>query len=349
MDNSHEAQDSIREDAVAVPFGFLPASYGKKFSLAAVIHIFYEEISYEILACANNLPPGTKLFISTDTQMKRERIEKVFEGYKFGSYEVRIVPNRGRDIAPKIIGFRDVYESYEFVLHLHSKKSVHNDRLESWRPYLYETLSGSREQVQDILGIFERFPDIGMIFPQHYEYIRRWLTWGENFEVAARLAARLGYLLSPDHPLDFPSGSMFWARSAALKPLLDLDLSYDDFPPEAGQSDNTPAHAVERMYAIVCELAGYGWMKIARPEFLADGSSVAPIRNLAGLEDFIATNTRHLTFGPAPGPVDDFNSTQIPVSPQLAAIAEQHRQWLAFSEKFGHWTKAPLFPWGPVR
>lgn len=128
-----------REPALAVPLGWLPRAYNVVRCTAAIIHIYYEDIAYEMLAYANNLPRGTDLFLSTDTQLKANRLSRIFEGYKFGAVEIRILPNRGRDIAPKLVGYRDVYDKYEYVLHLHSKKSAHNHKLGSWRTYLYET------------------------------------------------------------------------------------------------------------------------------------------------------------------------------------------------------------------
>ena len=72
--------------------------------------------------------------------------------------------------------------------------------------------------------------------------------------------------LPPDNALRFPVGSMFWARSAALKPLLDLDLQPQHFPPEAGQVDGTLAHAIERMLGVTCRAGGYHLLPVLGAE-----------------------------------------------------------------------------------
>lgn len=299
---SHSQNAEIAGPSVALPFGYRPLRREKGHGVAAVFHIFYVEVAEEILRYANNLLPGTDIFISTDTQEKADHIATVFAGYHGGAVAVRVVPNRGRDIAPKLIGFRDVYDNYDLVLHLHSKKSVHNSDLAPWRGYLYETLLGSVEQVQDILEIFDRSSGIGMIFPQHFEYIRQWVSWDNNFEQCQALSARLGYQLREGHPLDFPSGSMFWARTAALRPLLDLEMSFDEFPVEGGQEDSTLAHAVERLYAIVCEVSGHDWIKIARRDLLKSPVGVTKIDRPEDLDDFLAHKLVRLTSTPRMAP-----------------------------------------------
>jgi len=44
---------------------------------------------------------------------------------------------------------------------------------------------------------------------------------------------------------------MFWARTDAIRPLLEAGLQWSDFPPELGQTDGTLAHCIERMLGVV--------------------------------------------------------------------------------------------------
>jgi lipopolysaccharide biosynthesis protein len=55
----------------------------------------------------------------------------------------------------------------------------------------------------------------------------------------------------------FFAGSMFWARVKALEPVRKLALRDDDFEPELGQVDGTLAHAMERVFAMAAQRAGF--------------------------------------------------------------------------------------------
>lgn len=56
---------------------------------------------------------------------------------------------------------------------------------------------------------------------------------------------------------NYPVGSMFWAKTNALVPLFDLNLKWEDFSEERGQTDGISAHALERLLGIVPSLTGY--------------------------------------------------------------------------------------------
>ena len=272
--------------SAAVPFGFAPLQIAPP--VAVLCHLFHTEIAPEILFYLRNLPDSSAIFVSTDTTAKQGLIKTLFDQSSLKVQDIRVVPNRGRDIAPKLVGFADVYGQYETVLHLHSKMSVHANFLSPWRSYLFETLLGSPQIVRSVLDAFTRLPDLGMVAPQHFEAIRRWLGWNGNFQEAQALAARMNIALSPRRALDFPSGSMFWARPAALKPLLDLDLSFEDFPAENAQVDHTAAHAIERLYFHVCERSGHTWFKITQPALVFNTQTVADIPTPLALSQFVA-------------------------------------------------------------
>jgi len=235
-------------------------------SLAVVCHMFYPELLEEFKNYLSNIPFSFDLFITTDSEEKKATISNGLSGWHKGGVEIRIAPNRGRNIAPQLISCRDVYDRYEFFLHIHSKKSPHaSETLAGWRHYLLETLLGSENIVASIFEAFTSDPKLGMIAPQHFTPIQNAIGWGWNFAASQEFSSQLGITLSLNGKIDFPSGSMFWGRSAAIKPLLEMPLSLEDFPSENAQLDATLAHIIERLYFFVCEQAGYRWVKIVYP------------------------------------------------------------------------------------
>jgi rhamnan synthesis protein F/methyltransferase family protein len=281
-----EAARRIEDDhSLALPLRFPSRTRETAPRIAAVVHLFYEELAHEFRLYFEGVPLHIDLFISTADAFRKSMVEAAFEGWTHGRMEVRVVANRGRNIAPMLVGFRDVYDRYEYVLHLDSKRSNH-PALAAWRHFLLENLLGTGETVASILDLFERNPRVGIVASQHFEPVRHWIDWGGNFSVAQDLARRMGFTLDESKALDFPSGSMFWARSAALRPLLDLGLATEDFEEEAGQVDGTLAHAIEHLYFHACEHAGYDWIKVARPELFAHTPAIVSAETPEELDRF---------------------------------------------------------------
>jgi lipopolysaccharide biosynthesis protein len=287
----HYVHRTIEQDySLAVPLAYTPRSLPQPSSLAVICHMFYPELIAEIRNYLGNIPLAADLFFSTDTEEKRSLIDLGFADWSKGRVETRVMENRGRDVAPRMIGFREVHNSYEYVLHVHSKASRHNNGLATWREFLFKNLVGSPEIVYSVFEAFARHPRLGLVFPQHYEILRehKWISWGNNYPIAQSLAQRMGITVAPERTIDFPSGSMFWARSAALRPLLNLALSFSDFPQETGQIDGTLAHAIERLYLLACERAGFSWLKIANPALYGNTASIVEIDSAAALDRFVA-------------------------------------------------------------
>ncbi|TGQ79496.1 hypothetical protein EN850_15570 [Mesorhizobium sp. M8A.F.Ca.ET.207.01.1.1] len=247
--------------ALQIPLPVAPNAVVQN-DIAVIVHVYYTDVFKEILLQLKNIESGFRLYVSTTDDEKRKSIQGICTECGIGGAEVRVFENRGRDIAPKIVGFSDVYKKHELFLHLHTKKSPHLSSLDGWREYLIQNLIGSKEIVRSILLLFASDEKLGVVYPQHFYPIREMLNWGFDFETAKALLGRAHWELSKDSVLEFPSGSMFWGRSAALAPLLDLGLTFEDFPSEAGQVDGTLAHAIERSYLHFAECAGFHWFKV---------------------------------------------------------------------------------------
>lgn len=279
--------------ALEVPFGFDRKS-GPDRTIAIVLHCFYPDVLPEMLRYFDNIPLAADIFISTDTAEKREQITDICQGsWQKGTFEVRVFENRGRDIAPKFVGFRDVYARYELFLHAHSKRSPHGgEPLARWRDYLLENICGSQDIVESILTLFDD-DSIGVVFPQHLFELRGILNWGYDYDLARALLDRVGVKLDKDMVLEFPSGSMFWGRSEAIRGLLDLELAFEDFPEEAGQIDGTLAHAIERSMLFAVESAGFEWRKVVKRDLYEKPETVLRVDSPTDLIKW-----RHFVFQP---------------------------------------------------
>ncbi|MFA5955101.1 rhamnan synthesis F family protein [Hyphomicrobium sp.] len=272
------------EAAIVVPFDF--SSTLSVDRVAVIFHCFYVDLVDEFMQYFKNIPCDADFFISTDSAEKAEEIKLRFFGQFKGSIDIRIVPNRGRDVAPKFVTFADVYERYNIFVHLHTKQSARaGAKLAGWRGYFLETLLGSPKIIISILTLLQD-PKIGIVFPATYKPIRPYMSWGRNAAKIRPILARFGLTLSlGNNRIEFPSGSMFWGRSNAIKPILDLGLTFDDFDLEAGQVDGTLAHAIERVILYSCEVANLEWRKISKPYLAVPGDTLIRITSLASIKE----------------------------------------------------------------
>ena len=273
--------------SLLVPFNYKTEIVQPSPGIAVICHMFYTDLIEEFKSYLLNIPYAFDLFITTDTIEKKQVIENAFNKWNQGNVVIWIAPNRGRDIAPKLLTCRDIYDQYEFVLTIHTKKSLQEKSLIGWRIYLLESLLGSNEIVKSIIDAFNCDQKLGIIAPQHYANTRHAIGWGWNFKIAKAFAKRMGVKISLKWRIDFPSGSMFWARSSAIKPLLDSGISISDFPEETGQLDETISHVIERLFFLSCEKAGYRWIKIINPEVYSNAERMIEVNSQSKLLDTI--------------------------------------------------------------
>lgn len=221
------------------------------------IHLHYTDVAGEIFSRlqASGIKPD--LFITVTSGDGKREVEALLDGAGLKSAMLRIVPNRGRDIGPLFTAFPEMFASgYEFIGHVHGKKSVKLDAdfAQQWAAFLYENLlSGKHPMLEVVLGKMQADPGIGFVFPDDPHVV----GWEENWTYAHEMGMRMGVVdFLRKGSINFPVGTMFWARSRALEPFLKLNLQWEDYPEEPLPYDGSVLHAMERLLPQVCESQG---------------------------------------------------------------------------------------------
>jgi hypothetical protein len=234
--------------------------------IGVFLHLYYTELAAEMIACLRRLPDTAQVFVSTDSEDKRAQLLTLFRREGFGGRTlIRVFPNKGWDIAPFLVGFADRIPQFPLILRLHSKRSsfIADNVGDKWRQMMFATLAGSRQRVNAVVQAFADNPALGMAAPP---VLRRYLddiVIGTNFIPMRDMLRPFHIDITPNTPIDFPAGSMFWCRSAALAPWLQLGLRFDDFTPTPRSGrDGTRAHALERLFFFGCGITGHAWTRL---------------------------------------------------------------------------------------
>lgn len=237
---------------------FIPEALHDTASIADIrvavhAHMFYPDLAEEFAWHLSQVPGKFDLYASTPSPDAQRVVRDAFETLNnVGKVDVRVTPNLGRDIAPFFVEFGKDLGAYDVIGHVQTKKSLYNGgRTDGWRDYILDALFEQPSKIASYIRMLSS-GRYGIIYPQTFHKITYMAhTWLANSGLAHAWAPRFGINALPDGYFDFPAGSMFWARSDALRPLLDANLQWSDFPPETGQTDGTLAHCLERMLGLV--------------------------------------------------------------------------------------------------
>jgi hypothetical protein len=221
------------------------------------LHLHYPEQTRNLFRALSSARHQPDLFISVTSEDGKVSVKGLLEKYRVKCREIAVFPNRGRDLGPFLTGFREALPNYDVVGHFHTKGSKHAppDFVKRWNAFLFGNLIGRGGQMMDaILDRMNADRGIGMMYPDDP------MIWGwfENYNTGKEFLERLGLVIPKKNTsFNYPAGSMFWARTDALKPLFDLGLRWDDYPEEPISQDATILHAIERLLGIIPEQIGY--------------------------------------------------------------------------------------------
>jgi rhamnosyltransferase len=250
------------------------------FRIAAIVHVFYEEMVDELLDRLMTLPNAFDLYITTTTSAKAEVIQAALDRRNeslIANSEIRILPsNRGRDLSAFFIACRDVLlnPAYDLIVKIHSKMTVQQapNAGNLFKRQQFENLLNSPGYTANVLGLFQKEAGLGLVFPPtiHIGYPTLGHAWFLNKEPTAELAEQLGIHVPLDDvsPLA-PFGAMFIARPDALRLMSQVDWAYEDYAPETAHRDGSLAHVQERIVAYAAGERGYHVRTVANPEYAA--------------------------------------------------------------------------------
>ncbi len=244
---------------------FLPgASSVDMTGVLVIMHIHYIETIQEYLYYMSSIPLEANIIFTTSHQ----EVRNVLESYRNSTgrkFRIMEKINRGRDISALLVTSRNELMKYRLICFAHDKRARDKETqkdVEIFVRCLWENTLGSEAYVRNVIHMFERHTSLGLLMPpesfsDNYKFVHT-NTWDNNYKLMEALARELKLhcdLNPKKKPLSL--GTVFWARTEALKKLFEKEWKYEDFDEEPLPMDGTISHAVERCFAYVAQDAGF--------------------------------------------------------------------------------------------
>ncbi len=234
-----------------------------KCSAAIVLYLYYKERLEFYSQYIDRIPADVDLYIVSSRQ---EMLDEVASKIHFtGHISFVKKPNTGRDISALLVTMAEVINKYEYVCFLHDKKEHRQEEkadTDLWIENIWGNLCGSSSQINQILGLFEKDKQLGVLAPPDPvgDHFCTWFGygWHGSFDATKALAKKIGI----NAPIEerFPPitiGTALWFRTDALKKLFDFGWKYEDFDDSKLSDPNYFCYGVERIFAYVAQDAEY--------------------------------------------------------------------------------------------
>ena len=257
-------------------------------NVAIVLHLYYSDLSTHFLKELKVLKKQMSfdLYVTIVRGSKADDI-KLKEAYKKFKAKVKLVPNAGKDILPKLTVLNELVKQkkkYDYVFLLHDKKSPNYDRsmrsewMDTWRQDLTSLLfdQSLREQC---LFTLDSFPQIGILghlkhlhygpgWHRHLYRPRRYPNECKLLDFQSKIKQHLSIPVKPKpSPRNLPceqtwfiGGTMFWMRWDVVEFFMEkynvgslLAALHQD---KGDVKDPSLTHACERFFGHMAVIAG---------------------------------------------------------------------------------------------
>lgn len=238
----------------------------KNSKIAIIIHLYFKDLIKYISEYVAHIPKYMDVYITTDTEEKKNLIQEEFDKLKFNKLQIILIQNRGRDVSALLVGTKNFIMNYDYVCFVHDKKTTQIKPYcigEGFSYKCFENVLGSDKFIQNVITTFEDNPRLGLLTPpppNHSSFYQTlYSSWANNYKNTCKLAKKLNLNVNIHWSCEpiAPLGTMFWFRPKAMKKLFDENWEYDDFPEEPNSYDGTLLHAIERIYPYIVQDAGY--------------------------------------------------------------------------------------------
>jgi len=267
-------------EIVAAPDGKVDEVPSPTPRILVLLHVTDVTSGADVLQRLTFLPDGFDLVITTTDGARATRLERLVAKTLTGHValsEVRVAPaNRGSDMSALFIASRDVLlrGEYDLLLRLRCRAMNSKTRVvrHYFRRYQFENLLATRDHVDEILRLFADEPGLGLVFPPmiHIGFQTLGRGWGNVRAGGERLARRLGVRVPLDRvsPLA-PFGGMFFARPAAIEPMMRVSWTYRDYSGAGDRLYGDLAQVQVRTLTAVAGEQGYHTRTVLTPEHAA--------------------------------------------------------------------------------
>lgn len=253
---------------VLPPFALCPSAQTSAPGVGVHVHIYNAALAQDFVRYLQRFPVPFDVVVThvkaEDTSLLHALFHKDILPLA-QNVTIMQTPNRGRDVAPWLVGAAPALRRHDLCCHVHAKESVQMSFGPSWRTYLLDNLLRP-EAVRATIAAFARDSRLGCVFPAIYGPLREVMLrvdvplYGsrEEYHMITGMLTRMNLPATYGRNEQFFSGgTMFWYRSQALLPLLECGLQFADFPEEPIGIGGTLAHALERVPPLVCTRRGY--------------------------------------------------------------------------------------------
>lgn len=236
--------------------------------IAVFAHFFYEDQVKEGIAWLCNIPYFFDLYVSTSSQEKAEYINTVIKGedsLKVRRVEIRVLEDRGRDVAAWLLGFKDVQAKYDVALKFHLKKRPEPNPVFAWEwnHFLMQSMLASPGYVANVIHMFEKYEKLGLVFHIFPPMLTLLLHQQDSIKETMKWKNEILQRLHIDAPNETSwsiySNNIFWYRPKSLYTLFYSDITIDEFPVEPFPDDGTIAHGMERAIPYIAHGSGYSY------------------------------------------------------------------------------------------